>query len=313
MEQKFNRFRNWLEFLDRASSFFKEKGYLEVCTPSLVKSGAMEASLDAFQVKGLEGERYFLPTSPEFSLKKLWLGGLAPDIFEISKSFRAGEQGSLHLPEFTMLEFYREGATFEGLIQELHLFFCTLLSREFELKLCSVPHLFKEFTGFDLKPDTSKEELVGLCQWHSIAQGEISEWKDLYHLLFLNLIEPNFCGSELLLLKDFPPQIAALSRISQEGWAERVEVFYRGRELANGYNELLDSAEIKSRWLCENKERDREGRVLHPLDEELLELHQSTLVSQGGGAAIGLERVFSCLYPEASLKVWPFESSNCSL
>src|SRR5262249_21715974 len=98
---------------------FAVEGFLEVETPALQVSPGLEPHLFAFETRlrdphgGAPVARY-LRTSPEFTLKKLLAAGL-PRIFELAHAFRNSERSSTHSPEFTMLEWYRAGATYEAL------------------------------------------------------------------------------------------------------------------------------------------------------------------------------------------------------
>ncbi|MGH1469103.1 MAG: amino acid--tRNA ligase-related protein [Bdellovibrionales bacterium] len=304
MESNLNHYKTWLLFLEEVSTYFKEKSFLEVRTPTLVNSGAMESTLNAFK---LEGESFYLPTSPEFSLKKLWLSGLSKDLFEVSKSFRKGEAlGALHLPEFTMLEFYMAEKTFKGLKAETEDFFKSVFG-EVVVKAVHLDEAFASFTGFKLKPDSDKAFLKKVMDFHGLNYAEDYSWNDLYQVIYLNLIEPLLCKDSLLFLENYPPQLSALAKVSEKGWALRLEIFYKGIELGNGYDELFCEKEIKSRWLKENAEREGMGLEKHPVDVELLQLSRETELKQGVGIAIGLERVFSLLFKSGkSIKVWPF-------
>ncbi|NTV31788.1 MAG: EF-P lysine aminoacylase GenX, partial [Deltaproteobacteria bacterium] len=92
--------------------FFTERDYLEVETPYLIPAPAPELHIDA--IRAGEG---FLHTSPELCMKRLVAAGY-PKIFQICKCFRQGERGSRHLPEFTLLEWYRAGTDYLGLMEE---------------------------------------------------------------------------------------------------------------------------------------------------------------------------------------------------
>ena len=83
--------------------FFTEKNYLEVETPVLIPAPAPETHIDAIRA----GDVYLQP-SPELCMKRLLAAGY-PKIFQISKCFRSEERGERHLPEFTLLEWYRTG------------------------------------------------------------------------------------------------------------------------------------------------------------------------------------------------------------
>ena len=110
--------------------FFDARGYLEVETPYAVTAPGEEVHLSAFATERIapDGARtpLWLHTSPEFAMKKLLVGG-AGRIFQLARVWRNGEGSDLHAPEFTMLEWYRPGATLDDLIDETHALLCAVL------------------------------------------------------------------------------------------------------------------------------------------------------------------------------------------
>jgi len=307
VESKLNTYRSWLGFLQSVETYFNNSAFLKVSTPTLVCSGAMESSLHPFKIKGRDLE---LPTSPEFSLKKLWLSGFSPRLFEISSSFRGEELGPMHLDEFTMIEFYLAEASFEDLIKLTNDFLSTVLMISPQsLRILSIHDLFKTFVGFELQPDSNEAYLTYILNFHGIRYPKTATWSDLFHLLFIEKIEP-VLSSNLIALKNYPPQLSALAKINSSGWSDRVEFYFKGIELGNGYNELLDAKEVLKRWKFENKIRKTEGLEGHILDRELINLHENRKISSGVGMAIGLERLFWLTHKSADehIKVWPFES-----
>ena len=102
-------------------AWFDEQGFAEVETAILQVSPGNEVHLHAprTELTGADGERAtrYLRTSPEFACKKLLAAGEAK-IFEFARVFRDRERGDLHLPEFTMLEWYRAGATYDAVMAD---------------------------------------------------------------------------------------------------------------------------------------------------------------------------------------------------
>ncbi|MGB1027930.1 MAG: amino acid--tRNA ligase-related protein, partial [Rhodospirillaceae bacterium] len=101
--------------------FFEQRGYTEVETPILQLCPGMEPHLGVFRTILEDPDRGSLPrllhTSPEFTMKKLLVAGESR-IFQIAKVFRNGERSATHHPEFSMLEWYRVGATLSDLMDE---------------------------------------------------------------------------------------------------------------------------------------------------------------------------------------------------
>src|SRR3954451_13701721 len=100
---------------------FTSWGFVEVETAVLQTSPGNETHLQAFATDLVTGdggrERRYLRTSPEFACKKLLAAGEAR-IFEFARSFRNGEHGALHHPEFTLLEWYRAEESYENLMTD---------------------------------------------------------------------------------------------------------------------------------------------------------------------------------------------------
>src|SRR5258707_15216459 len=102
-------------------AWFDEQGFAEVETAILQVSPGNEVHLHAprTELTGADGARAtrYLRTSPEFACKKLLAAG-EDKIFEFARVFRDRERGDLHLPEFTMLEWYRANAVYDAVMAD---------------------------------------------------------------------------------------------------------------------------------------------------------------------------------------------------
>src|SRR3954463_1280128 len=102
-------------------TWFDEQGFAEVETSILQVSPGNETHLHAPRTEliGSDGARAtrYLRTSPEFAAKKLLAAGEAK-IFEFARVFRDRERGDLHLPEFTLLEWYRASEPYEAIMAD---------------------------------------------------------------------------------------------------------------------------------------------------------------------------------------------------
>src|ERR1700692_1669957 len=149
-------------------AWFDEQGFAEVETGILQVSPGNETHLHAPRTElsradGTRAARY-LRTSPEFACKKLLAAG-ERKIFEFARVFRDRERGDLHLPEFTMLEWYRANATYDAVMADsvvviAHAAQATGIGRfSFrgkvadpfaEPELLTVASAFERFAGIDL-------------------------------------------------------------------------------------------------------------------------------------------------------------------
>ena len=76
--------------------------------------------------------------------------------------------------------------------------------------------------------------------------------------------------------------------------AQRFELYVDGMELANGYFELTDAAEQRSRFDGDLARRRQLGLPAVPVDEELLAALEAGLPSCAG-VALGLDRLLMVL------------------
>ena len=293
--------RRWQEFLVQVRSFFREKRFQEVKTPTLVICPGTEPSLDVFRTEFIEGSKsaeFYLPTSPELNLKKLLAEG-AERIFEVAPVFRNGEQTLRHAPEFTMLEWYRAFAApalikmdMIELIESLADFL--KVERPVEVLYFTVPELFKKYCQFDFHPQTTQEELKKLAADLNVDVSAATCIDDYFYLIFMEKIECQWPADRLVFVEKYPPYQAALARVGSDGWAERFEVYWRGLELANAFHELNDPQMQRQRAQEDIQKKVEAGKAAVPLDEKFFSALAYGL-PPSAGIAVGLERLYMAL------------------
>ena len=296
--------------------FFEGRDFAEVETPALQVSPGLEPHLKAFatwlEEPGAGKRRLFLHTSPEFAMKKLLAAGV-PRMFQLAHAFRNAERSFTHHPEFTLLEWYRAGATYRDLMEDCEeLLRHTLKAsgRTFftykgksadpaqKFQRLSVVESFERFAGIDLlatSPDPQKPELKLLAKAAKplgISPHRGDSWEDLFFRIFLDRIEPNLGSPVPTLLYDYPLSMAALARAKpgDPRLAERVELYVCGLELANGFSELTNAAEQRARFARDRAEKRRRYGLAYPVDEDFLAALEAGL-PESAGMALGFDRL----------------------
>lgn len=300
-DQQWFTHKNWQVFIELVRRVFREKSFLDVKTPSLVLCPGTEPSLESFETEyQLESKkrRLFLPTSPELNLKKLLAEG-ADKIFEIAPVFRNGEKTERHSPEFLMLEWYR---SFAGL-HRIKMDVIEVVERlAHELKVpgptghatYTVTDLFKTHCGFELTPETSAAELKALAGQLGVDVTAANCIDDYFFLIFMDKIEYKWSPDHLVFVEKYPPYQAALARTDQNGWAERFEVYWRGFEIGNAFNELNDPTAQRLRAEQDLKTKKLMGKKEINLDEGFFQALDYGL-PPSAGIAMGLERLYMAL------------------
>jgi lysyl-tRNA synthetase class 2 len=283
--------------------FFHDRAYMEVETPYAVPSPGEEVHLRPFATRRdrPDGttEHLWLHTSPEFAMKRLLVAGAGP-IFQLARVWRNGEGGALHAPEFTMLEWYRPGASMDALIAETSaLLRATLpavvrcggittdLSR---FERLTVAEAFTRHVGVDLLAIGEDAAALAAAAGARLRDGE--DWEDLFFRLLLERIEPLLGRQHPTFLTHWPAAQAALARRdpADPRVAERFELYVCGIELANAFVELTDPVEQRARFVADRRRRHAMHGPDWPLDEDFLGAMQHGM-PPSAGIALGFDRM----------------------
>ncbi len=300
-------------------------GYEEVETPCLVPAPGMEPHLHPFETPfvpegGGPARPLWLVTSPEYAMKRLLAEGF-PRVFQLARVFRNGEVSPTHNPEFTMLELYRAGTDYRGIMADLEQLVeaCARAltagglprvsrgGRALDLappfERLTVLEAFRRHAGVDLAAcDGDASRLAAAARAAGHDPGSPGEaFDDVFFRVMLDAVEPRLGLERPTFLFDWPASMAALSRVKREDprWAERFELYAGGLELANGFTELNDAEEQRARLVEEQALRRRLGRPVYPLDEDFLEAVGR--MPDAGGVAVGLDRLLMLLVGAASM------------
>jgi lysyl-tRNA synthetase class 2 len=294
-------------------AWFDEQGFAEVETGILQVSPGNEVHLHAprTELTGADGTRAtrYLRTSPEFAAKKLLAAGEAK-IFEFARVFRDRERGDLHLPEFTMLEWYRANAAYDAVMADSVVIIAraaqtTRIGRfSFrgkvadpfaEPELLTVAAAFERFAGIDLLAtiadgDGDRSALAAAAKGR-VRITEDDTWSDIFSKVLVEHVEPNLGQGRLTVLFEYPTPEAALARNkpSDPRVAERFEVYACGVELANGFGELTDAREQRHRFAQAMDERQRRYGERYPVDEDFL--GAVAQMPEASGVALGFDRL----------------------
>ena len=273
-------------------SFFTTRGCLEVDTPLMMPTTGTDANIASIAVD-LDGRRHYLQTSPEYAMKRLLAAG-SGSIFQICHAFRHGEAGRLHNPEFTLLEWYRSGYGYRQLMDEIELLITTLSLRRCSFSRSSYKSLFTSRLQLDIDNATTAE--LRVCCERQVAGCDVStlDANQCLDLLLATVIAPTLEGYHFVY--DYPQSQASLAQIStaDASVAERFELFYDGVELANGFSELTDAGQQRSRFERDNALRRERGLPPLEIDERLLGALESG-IGECAGVALGLDRLMMVL------------------
>ena len=264
--------------------FFIENHYLEVDTPVRIPAPAPEAHIDAVETGG-----WFLQTSPELCMKRLLAAGI-PRIFQICKCFRHGERGRLHLPEMTMLEWYRIESNYEDIMNE-----CEALIPAVARKTGSEEILTYKGKQIELTPPWPRVSVRDAFKKYGSLSVEKALEQDRFDDIMATEIEPGLGKSQPIFLYDYPASRGALARLKPEDhrYAERFELYIGGLEICNAFSELIDPVEQRQRFEREQDYRRKSGKSVYPMPTQFLRALED--MPEAAGNALGIDRLLMLL------------------
>jgi lysyl-tRNA synthetase class 2 len=289
---------------------FVHEGFTETECGVLQTSPGNEAHLHGFATElltpGGETQTLYLHTSPEFAAKKLLAAG-ETKIFEFARTFRNRERGALHHPEFTLLEWYRTGAPWSALFVD-----CTHILRtaagaagttEFrfrgkksdpfaEPERLTLGEAFAHYAGMNLLSlldDRDGFAAAAIGAGIRVAGDDV--WADIFSRVLVEKIEPHLGIGRPTVLCEYPASEAALARRTEKDprVSERFELYVCGIEIANGFGELTDAAEQRTRFESEMTDKRRVYGETYPIDEDFLAA--LTHMPDAAGCALGFDRL----------------------
>lgn len=264
--------------------FFEADGFIEVETPHRIPVPIPESHIDV-----TPSGSWVLHPSPEICMKRLLSAGFER-IFQICRCWRDAERGSLHLPEFTMLEWYRANADYTALMAD-----CEELIRATAAAAGKPCRLERRGCSVVLDGPWERITVAEAFRRFGGMDAEEALEKDLFDEVMVCEIEPQLGTVRPTFLMDYPASRGSLARVKrgQPEVVERFELYIAGLELANAFSELVDPVEQRARFSQEREFRLRSGKPVHPLPERFLA--DLSGMPPAAGIALGLDRLVMLL------------------
>lgn len=292
-------------------AYFDSLGFLEIDAPILISANAVETHVEPIAVATMDGKKRYLMTSPEICLKRMLAHG-ADRIFSVAHVFRNEDTSQKHLQEFPLLEWYRINTNLASLIADVEGLLAAL-----QKELAGITPLNPiEFGTF--------ETLEMATAWEMYAQIDLLEclfrmsqgnenaltqavlqkghylrpnpnFEDAFSHIMAKCIEPSIGQNSPCVLTKWPSVMSALAEVctDQPLLCNRFEIYWKGLELANAFQELRDPIEQRARFMIAQQERLDLDKPLLPMPERFLSDLAKMPVSSG--IALGIDRMIMAL------------------
>ena len=266
-------------------AFFVVREFLEVETPHRIPANAPELHIDPVK----SGDSW-LQTSPELAMKRLLAAGYG-NLFQLCRVWRKEERGRNHLPEFSLLEWYRSGHDYTTLMTDCE----QLLS-----SLVPTRSINYQGTTIDLTPPWPRLTVAEAFGRFSNCGLNQALANDRFDDILTSEIEPQL-GTNPIFLTEYPSELAALARLKTDDptCAERFELYIGGLELANAFSELTDPAEQRLRFENDEAARRAAGKSAVELPESFL--NELSTFTESAGIALGVDRLIMLLTDSLSI------------
>ena len=295
------RFRNRSRIVWAMREYFNRQDFMEVETP-ILQSVASGAQATPFVTRFNANDRdAYLRIAPETYLVRLLIGGMSR-IFEMGHNFRNEGLSPRHNPEFSMLEFYETYRNLEDTIQMtqdvmLHAIGAIGLNPSAvvfgvhtlnfaNFQRYTVAQALVHFLGYTNEQANDVAFLTNIMTDRRITNAMPSQhvqW--LQYCVFDHLVEPLLIQPTFI--TDLPVEASPLA-YSQDGRSTaRFELFCAGREIANGFQQVLDYEEQVQRFAFQAEISGRDGAM--EADTDYMNAVRYGIPTVGG-CGIGIDR-----------------------
>ncbi|MFH0857842.1 MAG: lysine--tRNA ligase [Candidatus Magasanikbacteria bacterium] len=300
----FERFKVRSKIITLVREFLNKDGFLEVETPILqvlyggTNARPFETHINAYDMK------MYMRVAPELYLKRLIVGGYEK-IYELGRNFRNEGVDQTHNPEFTMIEWYEAYTDYNGMMdkaEKLYKYIAQniygkaeipvqdkMINLDFEWPRVRMVDAIKKYTGDDVL-SMSEKELEEKCNEYGIdIRGNISKGQMIMEIfekkVTENLIDP-------IWIIDYPKEVSPLSKQHRNdpNFVERFECYIMGKEIGDGWSEIIDSRVQRARFDNEQSAMRAGKEETHPMDEDFLEALEYGMPPLGG-IGIGIDRL----------------------
>ncbi len=266
-------------------AFFESRGFMHVDTPSIVPSPGMDTHLATFAVDIPKRGRHWLATSPEYQMKRVLADHAR--IYQVCRAYRRDEEGHLHNPEFSILEWYRADASVSDVMQDTEQLVARVTGgsiRVHDARITTTPPFLR------LSVRDAFERFADVQGPDMLTMASMDE--ERFFRLLIDRVEPGIASLQRpVFLVDYPACMASLARkkLGDEAVAERFELYLAGVELCNGFGELVDAAEQRARFEADQRLRGERGQDVYPIDDKLLDA--LARLPPSAGNALGIDRL----------------------
>jgi lysyl-tRNA synthetase class 2 len=258
---------------------------------------------------------FYLRIATELYLKRCIVGGL-DRVYEIGKDFRNEGIDRLHMPEFTMLEFYQAYADYVDIMELLQEMVHRVVT-----EVCGASVIERFGTRLDFTPPWPRRSYLDLVQEHvgldlrgadddilrrtlrnrAVPDVDIVPRTKLVDEVFKEFVEPHLM--EPVFVVDYPIELSPLAKPKRgdPALAERFELFVLGRELANAFSELNDPDEQRERFEHQVRAREAGDQEAHEVDHDYIRALEYGMPPTGG-CGVGLDRLVMLLAERTSIR-----------
>ncbi len=309
-------FKKRTVFINGIRDFLNSNGFMEVETPVLESvPGGAEAEPFITHHNKLDID-FYLRISLELHLKRLMVGGFEK-IYEIGRVFRNEGISTQHLQEFTMLEFYWAYADYEKLMDFVEEFYTTIIEKTFGT--LDVPYrgqvlhfqrpwprvdyrevIIRE-SGIDIDQYPTKEAMQELVRGKGIKPDPAAGRGRLIDQLYKKLVRPNLVQPCFLINHPIDISPLAKSREKEPGKVERLQVLIAGAEVGNGFSELNDPIDQRSRFEKQEELREAGDKEAQMIDEDFVEALEYGMPPTAG-FGVGIDRLLMILADQENIR-----------